>query len=126
MTMMLSPRRNGSGKKAAGRRKTSELVPSAWPVDDPSKFHSLSSSTDLIGPSRVYIRKGNKGDLCQFAVSLFLLGMGIGWGSRSRRATGLGRAHACSPDVARLSPCPSRRQVGLEPDDMPREDEVRR
>ena len=76
MTMMLSPRRNGSGKKAAGRRKTSELVPSAWPVDDPSKFHSLSSSTDLIGPSRVYIRKGNKGDLCQFAVSLFFAGDG--------------------------------------------------
>lgn len=53
MTMMLSPRRNGSGKKAPGRRKTSEFEPSAWPVDDPSKFHSFSSSSDLTGPSRV-------------------------------------------------------------------------
>ena len=102
MTMMLSPRRNGSGKKAAGRRKTSELVPSAWPVDDPSKFHSLSSSTDLIGPSRVYIRKGNKGDLCQFAVSLFFAGDGNRVGKQVEQRVSYGRAapqrwRACHP-----------------------------
>lgn len=109
MTMMLSPRRKGSGKKAAGRRKTSELVPSAWPVDDPSKFHSLSSSTDLIGPSRVY-RRSNKGEPCQFVGSRSFAGDENGWGSRLRRANGLARA-CPQPEVARRSTCLCHRGV---------------
>lgn len=53
ITKMLFPRRKGSLKMATGRRKTSESAPSACPVDDPSKFHSLRSCTEVIGPSRV-------------------------------------------------------------------------
>jgi hypothetical protein len=126
MTMMLSPRRNGSGKKAAGRRKTSELVPSAWPVDDPSKFHSLSSSTDLIGPSRVYIRKGNKGDLCQFAVSLFFAGDGNRVGKQVEARNGSGTSTCMQPRRRAPVTLPFLSPSGTRTGQYAAEDEVRR
>ncbi len=52
---MLAPPRKGSLKMATGRRKTSELSPGAWFVDEPSKFHSLSSDTDLGACSSVMV-----------------------------------------------------------------------
>jgi hypothetical protein len=47
---MFGSPRIGSGKIATGRRLTSELSPGAWPVDEPSKFHS-GRSASLILPS---------------------------------------------------------------------------
>lgn len=36
-------------------RKTSELSPGAWLVDDPSKFHSFNSDTEAGALSRVMV-----------------------------------------------------------------------
>lgn len=47
-TSLLAPSRNGSGKMATGFRYTSESAPSAWPVDEPSKFHIGSSAMEKL------------------------------------------------------------------------------
>ena len=97
MTRMFLPPRNGSGKKAAGRRKTSESRPSAWPVDDPSKFHSLSCPTSVIGPSRVC----SKGDKNQFEISVFICCRS---GPRCKGVGCLRRVTASTEALARLCP----------------------
>ena len=48
--------RAGSGKSATGLRKQSELEPSAWRVELPSKFHSGSwSSVGSVSKSTIFV-----------------------------------------------------------------------
>merc|ERR1719426_774515 len=71
--------RKGSLKMALGTRMTSESSPGAWPVDDPSKFHLLSWSTEVMLPLQVLAL------LLQFSFvpsiqmySTMVLSMGVG------------------------------------------------
>lgn len=45
----------GNNSRGGLTRKTSELSPGAWLVDEPSKFHSLSSETEAGAFSRVWV-----------------------------------------------------------------------